>query len=196
MSGHSKWSQIKRKKGAEDQKRSKIFSMLVKTINVEMKRANGDRSSANVRKAIERAKAANMPNDNIERAIKNAAGNTGSAMEEVTYEAYGPGGAALIIEGITDNRNRTSQEIKFILSKNNSSLAAPGAASWAFTRTPEGVWQPNNLMELSETDAQALANLIDTLEENEDVKKVYDNAGLSDWSRLWASRCRNNWETK
>jgi YebC/PmpR family DNA-binding regulatory protein len=180
MSGHSKWSQIKRKKGAEDQKRSKIFSMLVKTINVEMKRANGDRSSANVRKAIERAKAANMPNDNIERAIKNAAGNTGSAMEEVTYEAYGPGGAALIIEGITDNRNRTSQEIKFILSKNNSSLAAPGAASWAFTRTPEGVWQPNNLMELSETDAQALANLIDTLEENEDVKKVYDNAGLSD----------------
>ena len=180
MSGHSKWAQIKRKKGVEDQKRSKVFSMLVKTINVEMKRANSDRNSANVRKAVERAKAANMPNDNIERTIKNALGNSGNNLEEVIYEAYGPGGAALIIEGITDNRNRTAQEIKFILSKNNASLAAPGAASWAFDRTPEGVWQPKNLMELSEANAQALANLIDTLEETEDIKKVYDNAGLSD----------------
>src|SRR3989344_9243439 len=102
MSGHSKWAQIKRKKGVEDQKRSKVFSMLAKTLNVEMKRAGSDRNSANVRKAIEHAKAANMPNDNIERAIKNALGsNSCNTLEEVTYEAYGPGGAALIIEGIT-----------------------------------------------------------------------------------------------
>ena len=181
MSGHSKWAQIKRKKGVEDQKRSKVFSILAKTLNIEMKRAGSDRSSANVRKAIEHAKAANMPNDNIERAIKNALGsNSGNTLEEVTYEAYGPGGAALIIEGITDNRNRSSQEVKHILAKNGASLSTPGSVTWAFVHMPEGAWQPQNLIELSKADAQSLANLIDALEENEDIKKVYDNAGLSD----------------
>lgn len=176
MSGHSKWAKIKRQKGAEDQKKGKVFSMLVKTITVEVKRAGGDRNSPGVRKAVERAKAANMPNDNIERAIKNASGGNSVNLEEVVYEAYGPGGTALILEGITDNRNRSSQEIKFLLSKHGANLASPGAASWAFQKSAEGVWQPQTPVELEETDAQKLAALLDALEENEDIKNVYHNA--------------------
>lgn len=176
MSGHSKWAKIKRAKGAEDQKKGKIFSMLVKTITVEVKRAGGDRNSPGVRKAIERARAANMPNENIERAVKNAAGTGSANLEEVVYEAYGPGGTALILEGITDNRNRSSQEIKFLLSKHNASLAAPGSASWAFQKNPEGAWQPQTPVELEEADAQRLATLLDALEENEDIKNIYHNA--------------------
>lgn len=180
MSGHNKWAQIKRKKGAEDQKRSKVFSMLVKTITVELKRAGGDRNSPGVRKAIERAKAANMPNDNIERAVKNASGGNTANFEEVIYEAYGPGGTALILEGITDNRNRSSQEIKFLLSSHGGNLAAPGSATWAFQKSPDGGWQAQTTVDLTEEDAQKLANLLDALEENEDIKKVYNNAGFSD----------------
>lgn len=150
--------------------------MLVKTITVEVKRAGGDRNSPGVRKAIERARAANMPNDNIERAIKNASGTNGVNLEEVVYEAYGPGGTALILEGITDNRNRSSQEIKFLLSKNNASLAAPGSATWAFQKSSEGGWVPQTPVELEEVDAQKLATLLDTLEENEDIKNIYHNA--------------------
>ena len=179
MSGHSKWAQIKRKKGAEDQKRSKVFSMLVKTIAVEVRQADGDRQAPNVRKAVERAKAANMPNDNIERAIKNAQGSGGSALEAVTYEAYGPGGSALIIEGITDNKNRTSQEIRHLLDKNGGNLSTPGSVIWAFTRTAEG-WVAKNEMELDGAGAQALANLIEALAEHEDIKNIYNNTGLSD----------------
>jgi YebC/PmpR family DNA-binding regulatory protein len=176
MSGHSKWAKIKRAKGAEDQRKGKVFSMLVKTITVEVKRANGDRNSPGVKKAIERARAANMPNENIERAIKNASGAGSVSLEEVAYEAYGPGGTALILEGITDNRNRSSQEIKFLLSKNNASLAAPGSATWAFQKSPEGGWIPQTTVELKEADAQGLAKLLDALEENEDIKNVYHNA--------------------
>lgn len=179
MSGHNKWTQIKRKKGAEDQKRSKLFSMLVKTITVEIKRAGGEANSPSVRKAVERARAANMPSDNIERAIKNAQGASGGSLEEVSYEAYGPGGVALIIEGITDNRNRTSQEIRHLLDKNGGNLATPGSVTWAFTKTAEG-WKANNEMELDEAGAQALANLVDALAEHEDIKNIYNNAGLSD----------------
>ncbi len=153
--------------------------MLVKTITVEVKRSGGDRNSPGVRKAIERAKAANMPNDNIERSIKNAQGAGGNVLEEVTYEAYGPGGSALIIEGITDNKNRTSQEIRHLLDSHGGNLASPGAASWAFVKSAEG-WQPQIPVELNETDAQALADLVDTLSENEDIKNIYNNAGLSD----------------
>jgi YebC/PmpR family DNA-binding regulatory protein len=180
MSGHSKWSQIKRQKGVEDQKRSKVFSMLAKTIAVEVKRANGDRQAAGVRKAIERARAANMPNDNIERAIKNALGGNAVNFEEVIYEAYGPGGTALILEGLTDNHNRSSQEIKFLLSSHGANLSAPGSALWAFKKNlaPDGQagWQAQTMVNLNEEDAQKLANLLDALEASEDIKKVYDNA--------------------
>ncbi len=174
MSGHSKWSQIKRKKGVEDQKRSKVFGMHAKAINVEIKRAGGDRNHPGVRAAIERARAVNMPNDNIERAIAAATGAGAADLAEVMYEAYGPGGAALIIEGITDNKNRTSQELKHLLSLYGSSLATPGSVTWAFTKTLTG-WSAKTPLEIGEAETQQLANLLDELEENEDVKNVTTN---------------------
>ncbi|MEK7175456.1 MAG: YebC/PmpR family DNA-binding transcriptional regulator, partial [Patescibacteria group bacterium] len=117
MSGHSKWSTIKHKKELTDAKKSKIFSKLVRFISVEAKLAGG-KESPGLRAAIEKAKKVNMPAENIERAIKKA--NESSAnMENISYEAYGPGGVGIIIETLTDNKNRTAQDIKFILSKNN-----------------------------------------------------------------------------
>ena len=123
---------------------------------------------------VEKARGENMPADNIERAIDKASGSE-AELEQVTYEAYGPGGAAIIIEGYTDNRNRTAQEIKFILSKNSSALAAPNSALWAFSRV-EGKLEPQSPVELSDEDLEKLAQLIDELEEHDDVNEVYTNA--------------------
>ncbi len=173
MAGHSKWAKLKHQKAITDARKSKVFSKLVRFIAVEAKLAKGDRSAPGLRAAIEKARAANMPSENIDRAIEKAAGS-GEA-ERVTYEAYGPGGAALIIEGYTDNRNRTSQEIKHLLSLHGGSLAAPGAAMWAFTKGAEGL-EPATTVELSDEDGQKLADLVDVLEENDDVNAVSTNA--------------------
>lgn len=173
MSGHNKWSQIKEKKGAADAKRSALFTKLVKLIKTEARLAHGDLNSPSLKAAIEKAKAANMPKDNIDRAISSA---ETTADEKVTYEAFGPGGAALIIEGLTDSRNRTSQEIKHILSKNGFALAAPGSAAWAFSKNQDGVWQPTTTLPLSPEDHKALADLIEQLENNDDVQDVFSNA--------------------
>jgi YebC/PmpR family DNA-binding regulatory protein len=127
MSGHNKWSQIKEQKGKTDAQKSKIFSMYAKVISIEAKKAAGDRNAAGLKAAIDRAKAANVPNDNIERAVKKGFGGEGGSMEEVVYEGYGPGGIAFLLEGITDNKNRTTQEIKHILSKNGGNLGAQGS---------------------------------------------------------------------
>jgi YebC/PmpR family DNA-binding regulatory protein len=173
MSGHSKWSKIKHQKAATDAKKSKVFSKLVRYIAVEAKKAKGDRNAPNVRMAIEKARAANMPSDNIDRAIEKAAG--GADMESVTYEAYGPGGVALIIEGLTDSRNRTAAEIKHLLSKQGAALATPGAAMWAFTKGEAGL-VPTTTVDLSDADLEKLGALVDALEENDDVQEVYTNA--------------------
>ena len=119
MSGHSKWAQIKRQKGAEDAKRSKLFGKLGSLIATESRKSKGDISSPGLRTIIEKAKKENMPKDTIERAIKKGMGGETDEMEELTYEGYGPGGCALIIESFTRNRNKAAQEIKFILSKYN-----------------------------------------------------------------------------
>ncbi len=173
MSGHNKWSQIKEKKGATDAKKSALFTKLVKLIKTEAKLSRGDLNSPSLKAAIEKAKAANMPKDNIDRAISSA---NSTADEKVTYEAYGPGGCALIIEGLTDSRNRTSQEIKHVLSKNGYALAAPGAAVWAFSKTPEGAWNPTTTVPLSDDDGAKLSLLIEELEDMGDVQDVYTNA--------------------
>ncbi|OGG47738.1 hypothetical protein A3D66_01710 [Candidatus Kaiserbacteria bacterium RIFCSPHIGHO2_02_FULL_50_9] len=175
MAGHSKWAQIKRKKEATDAKKSQIFSKFAKLIASESKKAKGDRSAPGLRLAIMRAKVVNMPNDNIDRAIEKGKGDGGTAMDEVLYEAYGPGGVAVLIVGLTDNRNRTAQEIKHLLSKNNLSLAAPGAASWAFTKTAEG-YTPQTTLDLSDTDLAALETMVTALEEHDDVQEVFTNA--------------------
>lgn len=174
MAGHSKWAKLKHSKGKTDAQRAKLFSKLVRFITVEIKKAKGDRNSPGVRQAVEKAKAANMPADNIERALSK--GSEGKELEHVVYEAYGPGGCALIIEGYTDSRNRTSQELKHLLSQHGGSIATPGAAMWAFQKNAEGKLEPISPIELSDEDAQKMADLSDALEEHDDVNEVYTNA--------------------
>jgi len=134
MSGHSKWSTIKRKKGAEDAKRGKIFTRLARDITLAAREGGGDESSnPKLKLAIGKAKEANMPKDNIERAIKKGTGElAGGDMEEITYEAYGPEGVAFIIDTLTDNRNRTLADIKYVFNRGGGSLATSGAVAWQF----------------------------------------------------------------
>ncbi|MHB8651899.1 MAG: YebC/PmpR family DNA-binding transcriptional regulator [Minisyncoccota bacterium] len=175
MSGHNKWSQIKRQKGATDAKKSKIFGKFARLITLESKKVSGNTSDPALRAVIDKAKGVNMPAENIERAIKKGTGDDAGEMERVVYEAYGPGGAALIIEGLTDSKNRTAAEIKHTLSKHGFALAAQGSALWAFTHTPEG-WVPQNEIILSSQEATALEQLINALEESDDVQEVFTNA--------------------
>lgn len=175
MAGHSKWAKLKHVKGKTDAQKSKLFSKLVRFITVEMKKAKGDRNAAGVRTAIDKARAANMPADNIERALSRASGE-GAELETVVYEAYGPAGVALVIEGYTDNRNRTSQELKHVLSAHGGTLANPGAALWAFTKNAGGKPEATSPIELAQEDMQKLADLVDALEEHDDVNDVYTNA--------------------
>lgn len=136
MSGHSKWSSIKHKKGATDAKRGKIFTKLIKEITVAARMGGGD-SDANprLRTAIAAAKSENMPKDNIERAIKKGTGELeGVNYEESTYEGYGPGGAAIFIESVTDNKNRAVADIRHIFSKNGGNLGENGCVAWMFDK--------------------------------------------------------------
>ncbi len=174
MSGHSKWSKIKHKKASTDARKSKVFSKLVRFITVEAKKAKGDRNSPGLRVAIDKARAENMPADNIDRAVDKASAST-EELEQVVYEAYGPGGVAIIIEGYTDNRNRTVQEIKHLLSKHGGSLATQGAAMWAFTKV-DGNLEPTTSVDLSDEDGEQLAVIVDELEEHDDVSEVTTNA--------------------
>ena len=136
MSGHSKWAKVKHFKGAIDAKRGKIFSKLAKEITIATKIAGGDPNmNPRLRMALLKSRAANMPNDNIERAIKRGAGGDDAIVyEELTYEVYGPHGVAMLVELSTDNRNRTSAEIRSILTKAGGSLATAGAVSRLFHR--------------------------------------------------------------
>lgn len=139
MAGHSKWKQIKYKKARADAERGKVFTRLIKEITVAARTGGGDESAnPRLRAAIMAAKAANMPAANIERAVKKGTGELpGVAYEEVTYEGYGPGGAALLIECMTDNKNRTVAEIRHVLSKYSGNLGETGSVSWMFDRKGE-----------------------------------------------------------
>jgi YebC/PmpR family DNA-binding regulatory protein len=134
MSGHSKWSTIKRKKGAEDAKRGKIFTRLARDIAVAAKEGGGDEdANPKLKLAIAKAKAANMPKDNIERAIQRGTGKgEGMEMEELTFEGYGLEGVAFIVETLTDNKNRTLAEVKRVFNRAGGSMAASGSVSWQF----------------------------------------------------------------
>jgi YebC/PmpR family DNA-binding regulatory protein len=144
MSGHSKWSTIKRKKGAEDAKRGKIFTRLARDITIAAREGGGDEdSNPKLKVAIAKARAANMPKDNIERAILRATGGLeGEEMVEITYEGYGPDGVAYIIDVLTDNRNRTLAELKHAFSKAGGSLASAGSVTWQFERKGYIVIEP------------------------------------------------------
>jgi YebC/PmpR family DNA-binding regulatory protein len=241
MSGHSKWSSIKHKKGATDAKRGKIFSKLNKEITVAARTGGGDPSgNPRLRTAIQAAKTENMPKDNIERAIKKGTGELeGVNYEESTYEGYGPGGAAVLIESVTDNRNRAVADIRHILSKCGGNLGENGCVSWMFDSkgyidvekkavdedklmetaieagaedvredndsfeiiTEPGDFEavktaidnasipyvvaeitmlPQTTLELKGKQAEQMIKLMETLEDCDDVQKVYTNADIPD----------------
>ena len=241
MSGHSKWSSIKHKKGATDAKRGKIFSKLNKEITVAARTGGGDPSAnPRLRTAIQAAKSENMPKDNIERAIKKGTGELeGVNYEESTYEGYGPGGAAVLIESLTDNRNRAVADIRHILTKGGGNLGENGCVSWMFDSkgyidvekkavdedklmetaieagaedvredtdsfeiiTEPGDFEavktaidnasipyvvaeitmlPHTTLELKGKQAEQMIKLMETLEDCDDVQKVYTNADIPD----------------
>ena len=241
MSGHSKWHSIKHKKGATDAKRGKLFTKFIKEITVAARTGGGDPdANARLRKAILDAKAGNMPNDTIDRAVRRGTGaEEGVSYEEITYEGYGPGGVALLIESVTDNRNRTVAEIRHMFSKNGGNLAAAGAVAWMFekkgyivvekTAKPEeelfdivieagaddlrddqdnfeiitspdnfenvqaavksaGIepqvaeisMVPQNYVKLAGGDARQMLKLMETIEDHDDVQKVYANFDIDE----------------
>ncbi len=137
MSGHSKWSTIKRKKGAADQKRGKVFTRIIHEIAVAAREGGGDpNSNAKLRLAIDKGKSVNMPNDTIDRAIKRASGELKGqqAAQELYYEGYGPGGSAILVEVLTDNKNRTAGDIRHAFSRRGGALGEAGCVSWMFEK--------------------------------------------------------------
>ena len=242
MSGHSKWHTIKHKKGALDAKRGKIFTKLIKEITVAARTGgSGDPdSNARLRKAITDAKAQNMPNDTIDRAIKRGTGELeGAQYDEVLYEGYGPNGVAVMVEAMTDNRNRTVAEIRHIFSKNGGNMGESGSVGWMFDKKGyivvdkaakgedelfeiaieagaddmqddgdvfeiftapdafEGVLDavkkagiepqaaevsmiPQNYIKLEGVEAKQMMKLYDSLDDNDDVQKVYANFDIDE----------------
>jgi len=192
MSGHSKWATIKRKKASIDAKRGKIFTKLIKEITVGAREGGGDvDGNPRLRLAVDNAKAANMPMDTIERAIKKATGELeGVQYVELNYEGYGPGGIALYIECVTDNKNRTVAEVRHILSKHGGSLGETGSVSWMFDR--KGIitlpTQGKTEEEIFEIILEAGADDLETeddfyevttsMENFEQVRKALDSLGL------------------
>ncbi|OPY80383.1 MAG: Transcriptional regulatory protein PmpR [Syntrophorhabdus sp. PtaU1.Bin058] len=192
MSGHSKWSSIKHKKGAADAKRGKIFTKLIKEITTAARIGGGDpEANARLRVAILQAKAENMPKDNIERAVKKGIGAIeGESYEEYTYEGYGPGGVAILIEVLTDNKKRTAAEVRHILSRLNGNLGEAGCVSWIFQKKGYISFDKKNvdeekIMELAlETGAEDVVDTDTEIEvmtdvaNFESVKKAFDDNGL------------------
>ena len=178
MSGHSKWSQIKHRKDVTDQKRGQIFSKLLSAISIAARTDASPEFNSKLRVAIQKAKDANVPSDNIERALKRV-GDTFQNLEELILEGYGPGGSAILIEAITSNRNRTVAEIKSVLTKNNGKWAEPGSVRWIFEKNlkdGESSWNPKFHRTLSEEDSTKLKKLIAALEENPDTQNAYTNS--------------------
>lgn len=175
MSGHSKWSQIKRKKALDDGKKSKIFARLSKDILLESQKSKGNITSPSLRSAIEAAKKENMSKETIDRAIAKGAGSLGGDFIDVLYEAYGPGGCAILIEGQTDNNNRTTQEMRHLLSKNGGIFAERGAAMWAFQKSDEG-YLPIVTVKLSEEEEDKLGELMEIISDHNDIENTYTNA--------------------
>ena len=193
MSGHNKWSTIKHKKGRADAKRGKVFTKIIREITVSAREAGGDPdSNPRLRSAVAAAKAANMPADNIRRAIERGTGDLdGVSYEEVSFEGYGPGGVAVMLELLTDNRNRTTPEIRHLFSKHGGNLGENGCVSWLFTRKglilvprSDGVGE-DEIMELAieagaedlDTDDQDYVRVYTSPDELHSVKEKLEAAG-------------------
>jgi len=242
MSGHSKWANIKHKKGAEDARRGKVFTKVVKEIIVAARFGGGDPSAnPRLRTVLLKAKSVNLPKDNIERAIKKGIGELeGVDYEELSYEGYGPGGAAILLESLTDNKNRTVADIRHIFSKHNGNLGENGCVAWMFDKKgwfavaksvadeetlmtvtldagaedikdddeenfeiitapddfeavkaaldesqiayldAEVTMLPQTNVSLKEKEAEQMLKLMDALEDNDDIQKVYTNADIDE----------------
>ncbi|MAT96645.1 MAG: YebC/PmpR family DNA-binding transcriptional regulator [Anaerolineaceae bacterium] len=239
MSGHSKWSTIKHKKAATDKKRGKIFTQLTKELTIAAREGGGDPSfNTRLSLAIDKAKANNMPKDNIERAIKRGTGELeGAELFELMYEAYAPNGIGILVEVVTDNKNRAVADLRHALSKNGGNMAEAGAVAWQFTRKgyiavggtvdqdelflvaadagaediqfgemaevytelenfqavreaikeagmeveeASMVYEPNNAIELTESDALQVMRVIEVIEDLDDVQNVYSTLEISD----------------
>lgn len=192
MSGHSKWSTIKRKKGATDAKRGKVFTKLIKEITVAARFGGGDPdANPRLRTAIAAAKSENMPKDNIERAIKKGTGELeGVAYEEVIYEGYGPGGAAVLVESLTDNKNRTVADVRHIFTKSGGNLGEAGCVAWMFDNKGFLVLEKSTVneevlmevaLEAGAEDIRDEENIFEVITAPEDfdsVKKALDTKGL------------------
>ncbi len=192
MSGHSKWSSIKHRKGVVDAKRGALFTKLTRAIQVAARDGGGDPAgNAALANAVQKARDARMPKDNIERAIAKGTGADASAaaIEEVTYEGYGPGGVAIMVEALTDNRNRTSAEVRHVFTRNGGSLGEPGSVAWNFgkkgvivvdaTRHPEGDLEP--AIDAGAEDVSVDADVYEVLTEPADlagVRSALEGAGV------------------
>jgi YebC/PmpR family DNA-binding regulatory protein len=191
MSGHSKWATIKHKKGALDAKRGKIFTRLIKEITMAAKHGGDPEKNPQLRTAVAAAKAENMPADNIKRAIQRGTGELpGMAYEEITFEGYGPGGVALLVEVSTDNRNRTVSEIRHAFEKNGGNMGAAGSVAWMFHKkgsivVPKSAGSEDKIMEIIlEAGGEDLRDDGDNFEVITDpnafeaVKEALDKAGI------------------
>jgi YebC/PmpR family DNA-binding regulatory protein len=178
MSGHNKWSQIKHKKGVSDVKRGNLFSKLLRAISIAAKDEPNPQFNPRLRTAVETAKEALVPAENIERAINKASEQ--KDLSEMVIEAYGPEGSAIIIEAITDNTNRTISEVKKILSDHGAKFANQGSVLWAFDApikgNPEAAeWKAKFPQSISEESKEKLEKLIEALDEHDDVQNVFTN---------------------
>ncbi|MBU1179058.1 YebC/PmpR family DNA-binding transcriptional regulator [Patescibacteria group bacterium] len=179
MSGHSKWSKVKHQKALTDAKKSQAFSKISRLVSIAAKKGGDPEMNPGLKYAIGQAKSANMPSDKIERAIKKGAGEMeGERLEEVVYEAFGPEGSALLITGITDNKNRTTGQIKHLLSDLGAKMGEPGTAAWAFERLPDKTWKAKNLINTSTEGKEKIKKLIEELEQHEDLQSIYTNVNL------------------
>ncbi len=193
MSGHSKWSTIKRKKGANDAKRGKIFTRLIKEITVAARSGGGDpEGNPRLRSAISNAKSENMPKDNIARAVKKGTGEiAGEVYDEIMYEGYGPGGVAVLVECLTDNRNRTVADVRHYFAKSNGNLGESGCVSWMFDKKgliqvdKEGVSEDELMDQALEAGAEDVVDeetefhVLTAAEEFDDVRSALEEAGVT-----------------
>ena len=173
MSGHNKYSQIKDRKGAQDAKKSAVYTKMLMLVSVAAKQNPNPDNNPRLRAAIERAKEAKVPLENIERAVNKAAES--KDLEEVLVEGYGPEGVGLLIEAITDNSNRTVSELRHLLDESGAKMATQGSVQWSFEKV-NNLWSAKFQQPISESGKQQLQELIDKIEEHNDVQRVITNA--------------------
>lgn len=186
MSGHSKWSTIKRKKGKADAQRGKLFTKIIRVITVAARSGGGDpETNAKLKTAIQLAKENNMPNENIEKAIKRGTGEAdGVSYEEIIYEGYGPGGVAVLIEALTDNKNRTIPEVRKIFSKNAGNLGENGCVAWMFDKRGYFIFEKTKVSEDTIVDLALEAEAEDVKSDNENIEVVTPPENYKKFSNL------------